>query len=222
MPWPPWRRERWFAQHGEDRRLAELLAPRRRGFYIDVGAWDPTRDSVTRHFYDRGWSGVNVEPHPAFHALLVAQRPRDVNLNVALDAERGVRTLTLVGASGLSSFEPAVAEQAERWIAANRPAPAAMSQVEVEVQTLADVCRAHVPAGTAIDFLKVDVEGWEEHVLRGGDWDAYRPEILVIEAVAPLTDIPAWDGWDGFVRAQGYAFLEFDGLNRWYRSSRSR
>jgi FkbM family methyltransferase len=220
MPWPPWRKQRWFAQHGEDRRLAALFAGRRRGFYIDVGAWDPTKDSVTKHFYDRGWCGVNVEPHPAFHAQLVALRPRDVNLRVALGAERGERMLTLVGASGLATFEPALAENAEHWIAANRPAPAEISQTKVEVLTLADVCRAHVPAATAIDFLKIDVEGWEEQVLRGGDWAAYRPEILVIEAVAPLSDVPAWEAWDGFVRAQDYGFIEFDGLNRWYRRTR--
>jgi FkbM family methyltransferase len=175
---------------------------------------------VTKHFYDRGWRGVNVEPHPARHALLVAQRRRDVNLRVALGAERGERSLTLVGATGLATFEPAFAENAERWVTANRPAPAAVSRILVEVVTLADVCRAHVPPATAIDFLKIDVEGWEEQVLRGGDWDAYRPEILVIEAVAPLSDIPAWASWDGFVRAQRYAFIEFDGLNRWYRRER--
>ena len=220
MPWTPWRKERWYAQHGEDRRLAALLAGRRRGFYVDVGAWDPTQDSVTKHLYDRGWRGVNVEPHPARHALLVAQRRRDVNLRVALGAERGERSLTLVGATGLATFEPAFAENAERWVTANRPAPAAVSRILVEVVTLADVCRAHVPPATAIDFLKIDVEGWEEQVLRGGDWDAYRPEILVIEAVAPLSDIPAWASWDGFVRAQRYAFIEFDGLNRWYRRER--
>ena len=88
------------------------------------------------------------------------------------------------------------------------------------VTTLADVCRSHVPAGTAIDFLKIDVEGWEEHVLRGGDWQTYRPQILVVEAVAPLSDVPAWETWDGFVCAQGYAFITFDGLNRWYRRER--
>jgi FkbM family methyltransferase len=220
MRWPPWRKERWFAQHGEDRRLAALLAGRRRGFYIDVGAWDPTQDSVTKHFYDRGWHGVNVEPHPAFHAQLTAQRRRDVNLRVALGAERGERTLTLVGASGLATFEPAFAQNAERWVAANRPAPAEVSQISVEVVTLAEICSKHVPAGTAIDFLKIDVEGWEGPVLRGGDWQAYRPEILVIEAVAPLSDVPAWDGWDGFVRDQDYTFVEFDGLNRWYRRER--
>jgi hypothetical protein len=62
--WPFGHRTTWYAQHGEDRSLAGLLGRRRRGFYIDVGAWDPVQDSVTKHFYDRGWRGINVEPHP--------------------------------------------------------------------------------------------------------------------------------------------------------------
>lgn len=220
MRWPPWKKERWFAQHGEDRKLAALLAGRRRGFYVDVGAWEPVQDSVTKHFYDRGWHGINVEPHPACHAMLVAARPRDVNLCVALGERCEERTLWLTGTTGLGTFEPELAGVAERWIATNRPEPAIASQIAVEVSTLADVCRAHVPPGTAIDFLKIDVEGWEERVLRGGDWDAYRPEILVIEAVVPLSDVPAWEPWDGFVRANGYDLIDFDGLNRWYRRAR--
>ena len=35
---------------------------KRSGFYVDVGAGHPTEDSVTRHFYDLGWRGINVEP----------------------------------------------------------------------------------------------------------------------------------------------------------------
>jgi FkbM family methyltransferase len=215
-----WRRERWFAQHGEDRRLAKLLAGRRRGFYVDVGAWDPHQDSVTKYFYERNWRGVNVEPHPVLYQRLVAARPKDVNLPVALGATNEERLLTLVGNSGLTTFDQHFAGNAERWLAENGRGQPEVAQIRVQVTTLAEVCRRYVPAGTSIDFLKIDVEGAEGDVLRGGDWANYRPEILVVEAVQPLTSIPAWDDWDDFVRSCGYAFIEFDGLNRWYRRER--
>jgi FkbM family methyltransferase len=214
MRWP-WQRPSWYGQHGEDRTLAALVGRRRRGFYIDVGAWDPVQDSVTKHFYDRGWHGINVEPHPAYFALLQQARPRDVNLPIALGDEPGERDLTLIGRTGLSTFEPAIAAYSAAWAAANRGSE--VETVRVRVSTLADVCRSHVPAGTEIDFLKIDVEGWEERVLRGADWAAYRPRILCVEAVEPLRDTPAWEGWDAFVLAQDYELLDFDGLNRWYR-----
>jgi FkbM family methyltransferase len=216
----PFRRRIWYAQRGEDRRLARLLRGRRRGFYIDVGAWDPERDSTTKYFYDRGWRGINIEPHPTFFALLERDRPRDINLRVALGDRTSDELFTLVGETGLSTFERPLAASAEQWVAENRDRPAVVTTIAVTVTTLADVCRRYVPPGTEIDFLKIDVEGWEERVLRGADWAAYRPYVLVIEAVEPLGDVAVWQPWDGYVRNQGYDFIEFDGLNRWYRRSR--
>jgi FkbM family methyltransferase len=220
--WPFGKRQVWYAQHGEDRRLDALLAGRKHGFYIDVGAWQPVQDSVTKYFYDRGWRGVNVEPHPGWAEVLRRERPRDVTLQVALGDAPGEQTLTVIGRTGLSTFDAALADQAEGWIKENRPQPAVVERVTVPVVTLAQVCREHVPPGAEIDFLKVDVEGWEERVLRGGDWERFRPRIVVVEAVAPLSDVPAWEAWDEFVRERGYAFLEFDGLNRWYRRDDAR
>ncbi len=54
------------------------------GFYIDVGAHDPSVDSVTLAFYERGWRGINIEPVNTCHERVAAHRPRDINLNVAL------------------------------------------------------------------------------------------------------------------------------------------
>ena len=218
MRWP-WRRQRWYGQRGEDRTLAALLRHRRRrrGFYIDVGAWDPVQDSVTKHFYDRGWRGVNVEPHPLYHGKLCEARPRDVNLAVALSDEEGELDLYVIGRTGLATFASEFARSGAEWAAEHRNLQTGAEPLRVAVTTLAALCREHVPPGTDIDFLKIDVEGWEERVLRGGEWAVYRPYILCVEAVEPLTDRPSWQAWDGFVLAQGYEFLDFDGLNRWYR-----
>ena len=64
--------------------LWRALSGVRHGFYIDVGAGDPDRDSVTRAFYERGWHGINVDPDPGCFAALTERRERDVNLPVAL------------------------------------------------------------------------------------------------------------------------------------------
>ena len=78
-----------YAQNFEDVVLRRVFHARERGRYIDVGAHDPVIDSVTKHFYDQGWSGVNVEPVERFHLKFVADRPRDINLNVACGATEG-------------------------------------------------------------------------------------------------------------------------------------
>ena len=78
-----------YAQNQEDVLLSRLFPPGRPGFYIDVGANDPVVDSVTKHFYDMGWRGINVEPAAQPFERLLQLRDRDVNLNVGLSDKNG-------------------------------------------------------------------------------------------------------------------------------------
>jgi hypothetical protein len=50
-----------WSQGGEDLALLHAILGKRDGLYIDVGAHHPSRFSVTRHLYQMGWSGVNVD-----------------------------------------------------------------------------------------------------------------------------------------------------------------
>jgi uncharacterized membrane protein len=63
-----------YAQNGEDVVLSRAFADQEFGFYVDVGACHPVEDSVTLHFYERGWQGVNVEPDRELHALFLEAR----------------------------------------------------------------------------------------------------------------------------------------------------
>jgi len=72
-----------YASNFEDVLLYRCFRNVRSGFYIDIGAHHPTFASVTRWFYDQGWSGINVEPGAEIDNLR-AQRARDVNLALAV------------------------------------------------------------------------------------------------------------------------------------------
>ena len=67
-----------------------------------------------------------------------------------------------------------------------------------------------------VDFLKVDVEGFEREVLAGADWSSFRPRVVVMEATVPKSDEPAHEGWEPMLLEVGYRFAMFDGLNRFY------
>ncbi len=86
--------------------------------------------------------------------------------------------------------------------------------IAVPVTTLKELCRQHAPP--AFDFLKVDVEGAEQDVLLNGDWQSYRPKVVVAEALAPYTLAPAWEAWEPFLAKHGYRYVWFDSLNRYY------
>ena len=73
-----------YAQNFEDVILWRALKHIDRGFYVDCGAYDPTRHSVTKAFYDRGWRGINIEPILSLLQEFVVQRPLDANLAIAI------------------------------------------------------------------------------------------------------------------------------------------
>lgn len=201
-----------YAQNFEDVMLWRALRQVEHGFYIDAGAYLPDIDSVTRAFSERGWRGINIEPHPTFLAALEAARPEDVNLGIAVGDVEGTVTFHGFANTGLATANPTYAEMHIE----NGRAP---DRMEVRCRKLASVWDEHVPAGQPVHFLKVDVEGQEAAVLRGVDWSRQRPWVVVVEATLPMTQIPTHDAWHGILEAAGYRFVYWDGLNRFYLAS---
>ncbi|MBW4025586.1 MAG: FkbM family methyltransferase [Proteobacteria bacterium] len=196
-----------YAQNFEDVLLWRALRDVPHGFYVDVGAAHPDIDSVTRAFYDRGWSGINIEPTPEYSLRLAAARPRDVNLRLVLGERAGRTRMFVVDGTGLSTTEPSS-------VAPLRAAGMDVQSADVAVDTLANVCRAH--AADTIHFLKIDVEGAEKAVLSGADFTVFRPWIVVIEATAPMTTAETHGEWEFILLDADYRFVWFDGLNRFY------
>jgi len=176
--------------------------------YVDVGASSPYLGSVTRHFYEAGWSGIDVEPLAEEAAELRRARPRDAVIEAALGSLPGKATLYVVGDErGLSSTDP---EVGKGYIRAGRP----VRERAVQLRTLADVLDEHCSG--EISFLKVDVEGGESDVLLGNDWSRWRPRVIVVEATNPWSHEQSHSGWEPQLLAAGYLFASFDGINRFY------
>lgn len=202
-------REISYAQRYEDLHLLRCFGGQSEGCYIDIGAGHPVYDNVSLAFYLRGWSGITVEPNPWLAQLSAAVRPRDTRLQSLVGSEKGEATYYLVEHfHGLSTTIATNAEAAQQEY--GKPAKA----MPVTMTTLRAMCE---DAGiTEIDFLKIDVEGAEKAVLSGNDWKRFRPKVVLAEALAPLTMLPAWDEWEPILTANGYRFAFFDSLNRYY------
>ena len=202
------RRPLSYSQNMEDYHLDCAFAGVQRGRYIDIGGGHPVAGSVSFWFYQRGWSGIVVEPQPDLVRLHRRLRPRDTLVEAVVGSTSGeAEFFKIERLHGLSTT-----------IASN--ADAACSRgVGFEVMrrpslSLADLCRAYEI--NAVDFLKIDVEGAERDVLAGADWSLCRPRIIVLEAVTPITGEPAWSEWEPLLLKQDYQFALFDSLNRFY------
>jgi FkbM family methyltransferase len=197
-----------FAQNFEDVLLNRVFKNVDTGFYVDVGACHPNFDSVTRLFYERGWTGLNLDPSAYYQQLLKKHRPRDTNLKLAASSSKGELEFFEVTGTGYSALSSDAIERAKH-------AGASVQKSRVAVDTLSAILDQYA-FGKSIDFLKIDVEGHERDVILGLDFQRHRPKVIVIEAVHPDTQSPQWDLWENLLTQAGYIFAVFDGLNRFY------
>jgi FkbM family methyltransferase len=188
--------------------LLDRVLTGRTGTFMDVGAHHPIVENNTYFFYLRGWRGVNLEPLRHFYELFLEHRPQDINLNVAASNVEGTATFYEVAQSpGLSTLSPEVAndlrlrghEIIEHTIRV------------VPIRSLIQEHRLDPP-----DILSVDVESHEHQVFEGIPLDLWRPKVLVVESTLPNSNIPSHQKWEPILKANGYHFASFNGINRFY------
>jgi FkbM family methyltransferase len=199
-----------FSQNGEDVVLWRALHQVANGRYIDVGANDPEIYSVSMGFYNRGWSGITVEPDPAFAQMQRAKRPRDLMVEAAITAEdRDAIPFHVVDGTGLSTVDPDIARSHAR-------AGYETHDVEVTTRTMDSILEEAGWRGSDIHFMSVDTEGSERDVLESINFGIWRPWILIVEATAPLSTEPTRKMWEELILDAGYCFCLFDGVSCYY------
>ena len=198
-----------YSQNREDIILWRALKDVKNGFYVDVGAAWPDIDSVTKLFYDKGWFGINIEPNPAFYARLSEQRPRDINLRIAVCDKNGEGNLNLFSDTGLSTMDTELAQE-------HIKKKFDCISIDVTTATLSNLFQRFLPKKQEIHFLKIDVEGLEAVVLASNNWLIYRPWIVVVESTIPLSQVECQQTWEPRLLAASYTFAYADGLNRFY------
>lgn len=196
------------AQNFEDVMLWRALRHVEHGAYVDVGAQHPVIDSVSKAFHQQGWRGLHIEPVHEYAELLRQDRPDDMVLEVALAEKEGSLALQVIPGTGLST---AVEANARRHAAQDGLTPEIRQVPAITLDAAVAPLRDQ-----PVHWLKIDVEGLEESVLKGWDSGAFRPWIIVVEATLPSAQTQSHAAWEPLLLAADYSFVYFDGLNRFY------
>lgn len=176
-----------FARYEMDLKLLKFF-DHRNGVFVEAGANDGLSESNTYYFErNLGWRGLLVEPVPAYAAKARRNRPAAIVEACALVAGDDPRASVEINASGLFSFIPGArgSDEADRshLDAASQFLADVTTKVAVPTATLADLLRRH--GFDHVDFLSLDVEGFEPQALSGIDFEDIAPTWILVEANDP-------------------------------------
>ena len=194
--------KRSFGQSGEDIIVMGELSKKKKGFYVDIGAFHPKQFSNTYLFYKKGWRGIVIEPNPDLLRLHEEVRPRDIHLNIGVGSQESVMEYLMLSDPASNTFLESEANEsvkkAGRKIIGKKP---------IAVLPLKKILYQNVPKEIEIDLMSIDTEGMDLEVLESNDWGKYRPKIIICEDM----DFDYLD-WKKskvavFLNKQGYSLL---------------
>lgn len=161
--------------------ILDLVLPYKTdGMFIEIGANDGKTGSFTYNLAKIGWSGINFEPVPRLYNLCCKNHKEHINVknyNLALgDSESEV---DIIDAGTLSTIDKDVIELYSNISQFSRAFNSNNSYHKIKLNTLDNIlCENNI---NNIDVLVLDVEGYEENVLKGFSIEKYNPTIFIIE-----------------------------------------
>ena len=180
---------KWYSRpalNDIDRKLEKYL-DWEGGFFIEAGANNGFTQSNT-YFLERfkRWRGILVEPMPQLYEKCVKERPLAMVFNCALVSnDHKEKNITMFYSNlmsivkGSRKSEAADIQHLQKGISVQKDVVRTF-EVEVSARTLTSILEE--TGVDKVDFVSLDVEGFELSVLQGLDLDKYRPKYLLIEA----------------------------------------
>ncbi len=98
-----------YSQGSEEDFILEYFKDVQEGFFLDIGSYNPEIFSNVRALFERGWSGICIEPsNDPYNVLKEAYKGTDVEVfNCAIGTETGMFDFWDSNGDALSSTDPA-------------------------------------------------------------------------------------------------------------------
>jgi len=167
-----------FSQYGEDVILHKLFGSKfSEGFYVDVGAHHPFRQSNTAYLWLLGWNGINVDASKTCIEKFNKVRTKDLNIWSAVVDEATAREKSEI--TLYSNLEVDLGATCDPKLAADRKT---VREEIVPCTSLKNIINNHAVKLTKnIELLNIDIEGFDQESIQSiGEWKIL-PKVICIE-----------------------------------------
>ena len=161
----------FYSNWGIDMMADDFFKKKKNGFFIDVGCHQPFLNNNTYTLYKKGWRGINIDLDFGSIEMFNFFRKEDTNIQVAISNSVEEKNLYFFhnksAINTLSFKEGSKAKEVKK----------------VTTSTLNKIIENSIYKNREIDFLSIDVEGHEIEVLKGLDFNKYKPKLVVLEFI---------------------------------------
>jgi FkbM family methyltransferase len=178
----------YYAEFETDRIIRESYFPdfSYKGTMVEVGAATPDFISMSRHFRETGWRCICIDPNPKYvemHRLAGSE----IYPYACSDEDKDGVDFQVVhksddyAANVISDQSYSALKVKDNYLAHDNITIHDLPVVNIKVNVrkldtvLSQLKIKHV------DYVSIDVEGWELEVMRGFNTRKYKPEIILLE-----------------------------------------
>ena len=158
---------------GEDLFIQDYFKNQSKGFYVDVGCYHPLDGNNTQLLYRNGWSGINFDINYYSVKLFDFLRKRDLNIHSGISRKKSKLTMYYrKEINMLNTLDKKIAKIHFRN---------GYKKKNIQVNTLNFFISKKFKKLNRIDFINIDVEGYELDVLKSLNFSTYKPQLICIE-----------------------------------------
>ena len=164
-----------YSQWGEDAVISQFLHSKV-GSYIDIGSGHPVKGNNTYFLYQRGWTGILIDPIAVNVELTKKYRPKDEILqrivSNSIDSLDFWEFYNYRISTTNSNRAKLLLDQEESLKAKYSVTSISLSKI---------ISNYDIQTKVMPELLSIDVEGSELEVLSSNDWNIFNPRVVCIE-----------------------------------------
>ena len=162
-----------YSQFNEDVFLVEYFKKKKKGKFVDLGAFHPIRYNNTYLLYRKGWNGTNIDLNQTSIDMFNIVRSRDNNKCALISNERNKKE-TVYFEHNFSA--------GNSINLMNDPQKILTKEKIMTSSTFNDLVQHK------FDFLNIDLEGHDYIVLKTIDLKYYQPDLICVEILENSKD----------------------------------